>query len=146
MRSTNPVQLETSGNSPPIAPNVIVTTWYAKTGIDSRIEMGTDQLSQVQRKKTQLYNLGIGTKKLGWYFTPSVQDITFKNQASQKVDVVDGAVDLKDAFAHTIKKPGWMDINNAVDAEHFGPLISFRSVDGSNLAEGDSENSKGLCL
>jgi hypothetical protein len=137
MRATNPTQ--TAGATPqtnPIASNVICTTWFAKTGIDSRIEMGTDQLSQVERKKTKLYNLGIGNEKLGWYFTPSIQDITFKDQASQVVPVVDGNVDLKDAFAHTIRKPGWMDINNAASAEMFGPLISFRSVDGSSLARG----------
>lgn len=136
MRETNPVQ--TASNTPinPVAPNVICTTWYAKTGIDSRIEMGTDQLSQVQKKKTQLYNLGIGNKKLGWYFSPSVQGITFKNQSSQKVDVVDGSVDLKDAFSHTIKKPGYIDIANGLDTEHFGPLVSFRSVNGHSIVGG----------
>lgn len=139
MRATNPVQTATVGGAPNpnlISPNVICTTWFAKTGIDARIEMGTDQLSQVERKSTKLYNLGIGNRKLGWYFTPSVQDITFKSQAAQTVPVVDGSVDLKDAFVHTIKKPGWMDINNAASAEMFGPLISFRTVDGSNLASG----------
>lgn len=83
MRATNPTQ--TAGATPqqnPIAPNILITTMYAKSGMDNRIGYGTQDFAQVQNKSTKLYNLGIGTKKIGWYFKPVVQDITYKNPQS----------------------------------------------------------------
>lgn len=136
MRSTNPTQ--TASNTPinPVASNVIVTTMYAKTGLDARIGMGTDEFSQVERKITKLYNLGIGKQKLGWYFKPSVRNLTWTNPESNIVNVVDGQVNISDCFSHTVKRPGYLDIETAKQTEHYGPLISFRSVDGSSLVGG----------
>lgn len=136
MRTTNPTQ--TASNTPinPVASNCIVTTMYAKTGLDARIGMGTDEFSQVERKITKLYNLGIGKQKLGWYFKPSVRNLTWTNPESNVVNVVDGQVDISNCFSHTVKKPGYLDIETAKQTEHYGPLISFRSVDGSSLVGG----------
>jgi len=133
MRATNPNQ---NMNSQVSSPNLIVNTLYAKSGLDNRIGMGTDSLAQVQNKTTKLYNLGIGTKKLGWYFKPYSQDITYKNPTSTTVPVTDGHVNIASCFTNTVRRPGYQDIEEGKYTEHFGPLMSFRSVDGSNLAGG----------
>lgn len=141
MRATNPVQ--TASNTPinKIASNVIVTTMYAKSGLESRIEYGTDELSQVIRKNTKMYNLGIGDKKLGWYFTPSVNKLTLRNPESGIVPVIDpgtaGAkVNINSAFASHLGKAGWQDIATGLNTDHHGPIVSIRTVDGSSLIGG----------
>lgn len=160
MRATNPV-LDVGAPTNPqtgigvgqyvrsqIAPNVLITTLYAKSGLDNRIGMGTDSLAQVQNKKTQLYNLGIGTKKLGWYFKPYVQALTMKTTnaltttlqngqlTGDPAVIPQGDIDISDCFSYTVKKPGYQDIEEGKYTEHFGPMISFRTVDGSSLAGG----------
>lgn len=132
-----------------IAPNLLVTTLYAKSGLDNRIGMGTFSLAQVQNKKTKLYNLGIGNRKLGWYFKPYVQSLTMKNSASLGTSLANGYltgdpptqiphgdINIADCFSYTVRKPGYQDIEEGKHTEHFGPMLSFRSVDGSNLAAG----------
>lgn len=138
MRATNPTQTATAPGAAtsPVAPNLIVTTMFAKTGIDTRITMGTEDFSQVDRKSTKLFNLGIGNEKLGWYFTPSINKLAIKNPDSANLAVVDGHVNVSDAFSRTLGKAGWQDIATGLNTDHHGPLISFRSVNGHSIAGG----------
>lgn len=141
MRQTNPIQVASNTPINRVATNAIITTMYAKTGLESRITMGTEDFSQVMRKSTKLYNLGIGDKKLGWYFTPNINKLSIKNPGSGIVPVVDpGTADAKvnvaDAFAKHLGKAGWQDIATGLNTDHHGPLVSIRSVDGSSLVGG----------
>lgn len=146
MRRTNNILTSGQAQTNIVSPNVTITTLYATTGINNRLDMTTDNLSQVERKSVKLYNLGIGTKKIGWYYTPKVNYNVYSNPKQSKTEVIqvpdpDGpgtvdGVDITECFAHVVKKPGFMDIERSMDTEHYGPLISIRSVDGSNLIAG----------
>lgn len=150
MRATNPTQ--TAGAQPQtnsVSPNVIITSMYAKTGMQ-RLFLGGDDIAQVERKSTKLYNLGIGNKKLGWYFKPKSSALDFKNPNALKtpeVQIPDPAgpgtvsgVNLVDCFSFTVKSPQWANFQSNLDQEYFGPLISFRSTDGLSLISGGPAN------
>lgn len=143
-RQTNPIKTDaTAGDNNIVAPNVILTTMYAKTGMN-RLYIGGEDLAQVERKNTKLYNTGIGNKKLGWYFKPKCNALDFKNPKAlitptQEVSIGGSTVtgvDLVDCFSFTVKAPQWAPMQQNLDQEYFGPLISMRSVDGRSMLGG----------